>query len=125
MEQNSQMSLLPAGSGTITAMSGGGSVLQSNTPPGNTNAKQDTQSGGAKPFGLKQEGFDKWKGFLQALTDKRALTYDELKAENSSEYADCKRTILTKLTDHLQEFINKKDREGITIEISFTPIQSE
>lgn len=123
MEQNAQISLLPAVSGTITAMSGGGSVLQSNTHPGNLYAKQDSQSGGAKPFNLKQEGFDKWKGFLEALTDKRGLSYDALKAENSSEYAECKRTILQKLTPRLQEIINKKDREGVTFEISFTPMQ--
>jgi hypothetical protein len=110
MEQNSQISMLPAGSGTITAMSGGGNGLQSNP-----------QSGGAKPFNLKQEGFDKWKGFLQALTDKTTLTYDSLKVENSPEYADCKRTILKKLTPHLQDILNKKDKGGITIEISFTP----
>jgi len=107
MEQNSQISLLPAASGTITAMSGGGMV-------------QSQSGGGQKPFNLSVEQFAAQKAFLEALTD-TPLNYDTLSADNSLEYADCKRTILKKLTPKLQEILTKKDKEGITIQIRFTP----
>ena len=101
MEQNSQLSLLPAGSGTITAMSGGGG-----------------QTGGAKPFGLARDAFDAQKLFLEKLTGQTKLTYDKLQDPLVND--TCKRAVLNRMKEKLTDVQTLVTKGDATIEITIT-----
>jgi len=103
MEQNAQLSLLPAGSGTITAMSGGGG---------------GGQTGGAKPFGLARDAFDAQKLFLEKLTGQTKLTYDKLQDPLVND--TCKRAVLSRMKEKLTDVQALVTKGDATIEITIT-----
>lgn len=102
MEQNAQISLLPAAGGTITAMSGGGG----------------SSIGGALPFNLNPTEFQKHKSFLEAITDEKDMTPDKLKDEAT--YNNYKRKILEKLTPHLTDLKKITEEGKAVIEITIS-----
>ena len=104
MEQNAQISLLPASGGTITAMSGGGGGGESR--------------GGALPFNLNPSEFQKHKSFLEAITDEKDMTPDKLK--DDATYNNYKRKILEKLTPHLSNLKKMTEEGKAVIEITIS-----